>query len=383
MSASLTSLFSPGPYSCGNAHAGSLLFLAVKLGACTNEIQHSCRTIVGMTDSILPVLLRFVLSASFIVVAGIALVRFSDQIAEATKLGRLFVGSLLLAGATSLPEFFVDLNAVRSNMPDLAVGDLFGSSIFNLFILAIADLMHKGTSSLFSKTSSRHALAGAMSISVTALAGLSILLEVKLGNISLGGIGPGTIAISIAFFLGIRMLFLEERLSISLNTEVSDGKEKPSLPKAITGYVISAVVIFFAAPHMAGSAGQIAEVTGLGKSFIGTTLVAFSTSLPELVSTITAVRAGAFDLALGNIFGSNTFNMILLAPLDAFYSGSLLGSVSPSHVITSFATILITSIAVMGQLYQVEKRRRLIEPDALAVITLVLGTLTTLYFLES
>lgn len=146
--------------------------------------------------------------------------------------------------------------------------------------------------------------------------------------------------------------------------------------------MISALGLLIAAPYLAESAAGIAHFTGLGKTFIGTTMVAFSTSLPELVATVAAVRRGAFDLALGNIFGSNTFNMILLTPLDAFYKGSLLASVSPIHIVTCFSTILITSVAIMGQLYQVEKRKRFIEPDAFTVIFLALGSITILYFID-
>ena len=116
------------------------------------------------------------------------------------------------------------------------------------------------------------------------------------------------------------------------------------------------------------AAGKIADLTGLGKTFIGSTLVAFSTSLPELVSTIAAVRMGAFDLAVGNIFGSNSFNMLFLLPVDFSPPCPFLASVSRLHILTALATIMATSVAVMGQLYQVEKRKKIIEPDAFAII---------------
>ena len=77
------------------------------------------------------------------VVAGIVLVRTADAIAELTGLGKLLVGSILLAGATSLPELMIGLNAVWLELPDIAVGDLVGSSLFNLLILALADLVHR------------------------------------------------------------------------------------------------------------------------------------------------------------------------------------------------------------------------------------------------
>ena len=88
---------------------------------------------------------------------------------------------------------------------------------------------------------------------------------------------------------------------------------------------------------------------------------------------------GAFDLAVGNIFGSNTFNMLLFVPLDALHNGSLFAAVSPSHLITCLAAILVTSIAIMGQLYQVEGRRRLIEPDAMLMLLMIFSALALIY----
>jgi cation:H+ antiporter len=80
------------------------------------------------------------------------------------------------------------------------------------------------------------------------------------------------------------------------------------------------------------------------------------------------------------VYGSNAFNMVLLAPLDAVHSGPLLAAVAPSHAITCMAVILATLVAIMGQLYQSESRLRLIEPDAWLVILIVLGALVLVYF---
>lgn len=326
--------------------------------------------------------LQFALAAFAIVVAGWFLVRFADQIAEATKFGRLFVGSIFLAAATSLPELSVDLNAVANKMPDLAVGDLIGSSLFNLFILAVADLMHRGPSKIFTKASSQHALAGAMSMNLTAITAMAIFLESRFPPFSIFDVGLGPIAIGIAYVLGLRLIYFNQKVSASAES-TGDHRGRHLLLKASVGYVLSALVIFIAAPFLAEAGGKIATLSGLGTTFVGTTLIALSTSLPELVSTIAAVRRGAFDLAIGNIFGSNTFNMLLLIPLDLVFTGSILAAVSPIHIFTCLSTILVTSVAVLGQLYHVEKHKRLIEPDAFAVILLVVLTLLTLYLLPT
>ena len=114
------------------------------------------------------------LAATVVVFAGNALTRCADAIAELTKLGRLLVGSIFLAAATSLPELTVDISAVRMGLPDLAVGDLLGSSLFNLLILAVADLMNSSRGRMLSRESAAHALSAVMSIALTAMAAIAI-----------------------------------------------------------------------------------------------------------------------------------------------------------------------------------------------------------------
>lgn len=324
-------------------------------------------------------IIQFSLSALAVIFAGIFLTRSADAISEKTKMGRLLAGSILLAGATSLPELMVDISAVRKNMPDLAVGDLFGSSLMNLLILAVADLMHRSPHKMFARAGAKHALSAAVSINVTAIAALTIFLGSKFDGMSLGEFGIGPIVIVGAYVLGLRVISRDQKIQ-SADTR-DEKKDRKGLGRAIAIYIASGVVIFVAAPYMAEAAGTIADETGLGKTFVGTTLVALCTSLPELVSTISAVRMGAFDLAVGNIFGSNTFNMMVLLPLDGFHPGNLLAAVSTSHVLTALAVILSTSVAIMGQLYQEEHRKKFIEPDAASVILLVLGSLYLLYWM--
>jgi cation:H+ antiporter len=328
-------------------------------------------------------ILQFVLAAGVVVIAGNALAKFADAIADLTKLGRLLVGSVFLAAATSLPELSVDISAVRMGLPDLAVGDLFGSSLFNLLILAVADLMTSSRGRMLSRSSAAHALSATASISLTSLAGIAIFVGGHLGAFNIGGIGVGSMAILLAYSLGIRLVYFDQRQAAAdLPAEAAPPAPKMSLRRAIIGFVAAAGVILIAAPHVAEASGRIAELSGLGTTFVGTTLVALSTSLPELVATLAAVRMKAFDLALGNIFGSNSFNMILLVPLDIAHRGPILAAVSQTHVLTALAVIMATAIAVLGQLYKVEKRIRMIEPDAAMVIAVVLGSLALIYYVR-
>jgi cation:H+ antiporter len=329
-------------------------------------------------------LAQFALAALVVVVAGIFLTRYADALADLTGFGRLLIGSILLAGATSLPELVVDISAVRLGAADLAVGDLMGSSLFNLLILAVIDLLHRTRGKMFSHAASAHALSATVSIALAVLCAMGILLRNHLGSVAFLGVGPFPLAIVVGYALGYRMIFLDQRIAAtqSESQDVLMPANNTTLRGALLGFGIAATVIVITGPFLAESAEQIAELSGLGRTFVGTTLVALCTSLPELVATLTAVRMGAFDLAAGNIFGSNAFNMVLLLPLDLVHSGSLLVDVSPSHVLTGLATILVTSVAVMGLLYRVEQRKHFVEPDAGLIILLIVMALVGLYYLR-
>lgn len=329
--------------------------------------------------------LQFFLCAAVIVVAGTFLSKFADAIADLTGLGRLLIGSVLLAGATSLPELTVDISAVRLGAIDLAVGDLLGSSLMNLLILALLDLLHRSGGRMLSKQGAAHALSGSVSAALTCLVAIGLLASRRLGAITLGGLGPATILVVVAYILGLRLVYVDQ--TIAQRAAAEAGKEpkaeaEMTLGRALAGFAVCALAILLAGPFLAAAADELADKSGLGGTFVGTTLVAFSTSLPELVSSLAALSLGAHDLAIGNVFGSNAFNMVLLGPLDLIHPGSLLASVSTSHVVTCVAAVLATQVAVMGQLYNAERRIRVIEPDAALVILTVFAALALIYYMK-
>ena len=329
-------------------------------------------------------LLQFAVCAAVIVVAGTVLTQCADAIAELTKLGRLLVGSVLLAGATSLPELTVDVSAIRLGAPDLAVGDLLGSSLANLLILAVLDLSNHSKGHMLSRKAASHALSGSMSVALTALVGLSLLTGPMIGNVTLFGISPGLLLVLAAYIGAVRIVYFDQRHAAHLgaaSTETSDRTTK-SLSRSIAGFAVAAIAILVVGPFMAQAAEQFAHATSLGRTFVGTTLVALSTSLPEFVSSVAAIRMKAFDLAIGNVFGSNSFNMLLLVPLDAVHPGALMASVGSGHGITCLASILGTQTAIMGQLYNVERRCRVIDLDAWLVIGVALSGFALVYYTQ-
>ncbi|HEX6059607.1 MAG TPA: hypothetical protein VFZ11_11385 [Gemmatimonadaceae bacterium] len=332
-------------------------------------------------------LVTFLLAALVVVGAGTVLARSGDVIAARTALGGLWVGSVFLAFATSLPELATDIAAIRIGALDLAAGDLFGSSMANMLILAVLNLLPTG-SGLFRKAALEHALYAAVAIILTSVAAVSILLR---PSVSVLGIGPETMLLLAIYLAGSRAIYRHGTLARqaaataemggqpAVAAPVAPGEHAPgpttSLRRAIGMFVGASLVILVAAPQFARSAEQLAVVTGLGTTFVGTWLVGFSTSLPELVTSLAAVRLGAFDLAVGNLFGSNAFNMTILVVLDAAQGpGSFLGLVETSHAISALVAVALMAVAVAALVSRAEGRLRVLEPSSgIIIVGYVLG----------
>ncbi|MBH0200144.1 MAG: sodium:calcium antiporter [Nitrospira sp.] len=317
----------------------------------------------------------FLASAAVIVYAGTKLSRYGDQIADLTGLGGLWIGVVLMAGATSLPEIFTDVSAALMDAPNLAVGDLFGSNMANMLILGVIDLMHR-QKQVWQQAAFEHALSAGLAIFLTALAAFFVLFG---QDVKHGGIGLGSMLLLLFYIFGMRIVFRQEIMKRrqrehELVVEGQTGEalkpdKRDGLRRASIGFAAAAAVLLVAAPFLAGSASAIAEQSGITDTFIGTSLVGIATSLPELVTAFAAVRLGAFDLAVGNLFGSNAFNMAAFFFVDVAYrSGPLFNSVSDAHAMAALWSIVLMSTALMGIIYRVEKRYMLIEPDSFVII---------------
>jgi cation:H+ antiporter len=325
--------------------------------------------------------ITFLLSAIAVVIAGTKLSVYGDRIAEQSGLGRLWIGVIFLAGATSLPELFTSVSAVLIDEPNLAVGDLLGAGLSNMLTLALIDLIYR-RKRLWQQVAFEQALIASLAIILTGLAGLLILVRYPLPLLH---IGIGTIAIAVTYLLGMRVVFRQEDMHrragqlerVVLTDEVTlhQSSVKRSRKQIAWKFAIASMGILVAAPLLANSAKQIAAETGISTSFVGTSLVAIVTSLPELVVTFASVRLGAFDLGVGNLFGSNAFNMAILLITDiAYLKGPLLASVDTNHAVTALISILLMSVGVMGIIYRAERRFLLIEPDSvLMIVGYILG----------
>src|SRR5262245_9086755 len=213
------------------------------------------------TDTMLEILASFALGAAVIVVAGVLLTKFADAIADLTGWGRLLVGSILLAGATSLPELAVDTNAILLGQPNLAAGDLLGSCLCNLLILAVLDLSHFSRGRMLSPMASAHALSGMMTIVLCSIAVLAMLTRPSIQVP--GGPGIGSLAILVVYFGGSRLVYYNQIMAARPDTPGPDqavlmpAHPRMSLTKAVGGFIGAGAVILLTAPYLAHAADEL------------------------------------------------------------------------------------------------------------------------------
>jgi cation:H+ antiporter len=319
----------------------------------------------------------FVGLALIIIIAAMFLSQFADGLADQTGLGKTVTGLVLLAGATSLPEFSLGFSAIRMKAYDLTAGDVMGSSLINLLILAVLDLIFRTPGGILSRTAAAHALSGIVACLMTAVALLGMLLDMPWTFLRLGVFSWGLI---FTYLFCTRLIYLDQRSAARLVESETPHSDQVRSPAAnAVGFLLCAVVIFLVAPRLAHTADTLAASTGLGRTFFGTVFVALMTSLPEAISTFSAIRMKSPDMAIGNILGSNAFNMLILALTDVASDQPVLSLVSPVHSITAVCVILTTTVTLLCLLYRAEKRWWVIEPDAALVVLMVIGSMYLVY----
>lgn len=320
--------------------------------------------------------IKFLLSAAVLVGAATQLAKYGDIIAIRTRLGGLFIGIVLLAAATSLPELFTSISSLKRQSPDLAAGNLLGSNTFNMFLLAVIDLLHR-KKHILRKSAMKHALTGSLAVF---LIGLVVFFKLADIHLKIGWVGVDSLVIIISYFIAVRLI----QGSASEDTHGIEPEEipqgTPSLWRGVLGFLIAAGLLAVITPVMIDSSVEISAATGLGVTFIGTTLVAAVTSMPELVTSLAAVRIGLYDMAIGNLFGSVMFNVFALGLTDFFYTpGRFLVAINPSFLLVAVLGLLMTGLGLIGNVANLERRVGFIELDALALIVVFFGGMWILY----
>jgi len=321
--------------------------------------------------------LGFLACAAAIAFAGVRLSRYGEQIARLSGTGRTWVGLVLLATVTSLPELVAGLSSVTvAQAPDLAVGDALGSCVFNLGILVVVDVFHRQTS-FYTRIRQGHVLSAGLGIVLLGVVAFDILLHQLGSPLDFAGNGLTSPLVILVYIVGIRILFRYEMSPANREREPEEATEAAplTLRQASWAYARWSLVILAAGTALPLVGEVVALVMHWDQSFFGTLFMAFATSLPEMVVTIAAVRQGSPDLAVGNLFGSNLFNMVVLALDDlAWTRGSLLASVSPVHAVSAVSAMIMTGVAIVALIYRPQGRLfRVVGWTSLALFGLYLA----------
>jgi cation:H+ antiporter len=293
---------------------------------------------------------KFVLCLAIILFAGTKLAQYGDAIGEKTGLGRIWIGLVLLAAITSMPELVTGVSAAAVvGLPDLALGTLFGSCSLNLFILALLDIFHQRTPVL-TEASPGHVISAGWGILLMAIAAGTIFAGERVSGLALGWLGILSIVILVVYLLGMWWMFRYERGRQLLVAPATSPKyEKFTTRTVYIRFALAAAAVIAAGIWLAFIGDEIGEVTGWNATFVGSLFLAITTSMPELVVTMAALRLGAIDMAIADILGSNMFNLAIIAPVDLSYTqGSILSLASSSHLITAAVVVVMSLLVIAG-----------------------------------
>ena len=309
-------------------------------------------------------------------VAGSRLARYGDALASLTGLSRNWIGMILMATVTSLPELVTGLSAVTiAAAPDLAVGDALGSCVFNLAILAVVDVVRRN-GSFYAEASRVHVLSAVFGIGLLAIAGIGIATKGYTASWSVGHVSAFSLALILAYAVAMHSIFRAEQRGARPQAAMAAATAM-GLRQALGGYALAAIVIVVAGIWLPLVGVQLARIMGWSDSFVGTLFVALATSTPELATTLAAVRMGAIDLALGNILGSNLFDLLIVAMDDiAYVPGSIFQGVSTVHVVSVLCAALMNVAVIVALLRR--PARRVLRTMSWAGVALAV-----LYFLNA
>ncbi len=332
-------------------------------------------------------LLWFLGASAVVVAAGMLLSRTADCIADRSGLGGLVIGSILLAAATTLPEIFTGIAAVRIGARDMAVGGMVGSCLLNLAILGLLDILYcsRFKRGVLTRVAPGHGRSATLAVVLFSVLGVTVLHP---SPVTVGGVGVGALLIAAIYAVGTRAIVLQHRNDPEQEAAVAveaagvrdDRWEKVPTPWVAGLFALAAAAICLASPTLAETGQQLADGTGMGQTFFGTVFMSFVTSLPEFVASIAAFRLGAFDLAVGNVLGSNTFNIFVLPILDiADRSGALLSQVSATHAVTALAATAVTGVILQVILSPRGRHVWGVWPDGVAILVTVAAAIGVVY----
>lgn len=329
----------------------------------------------------------FALAATGVWFSGARLTYLVDALADRLKLAKSLMGLLVLSLATSLPEVATTLSAAAQQARELVLNNLFGGIALQTAILATADFWVRGAITNYPRKAN-HALEATLLVTLLAFALIILGLDEPL---ALGHLGLGSVSIGLAYAGAIWLLRRYDGASDWVPVDLPDPQDvatptllRPDAAKSTRVLVVQAALaclaILFLGVTLVVTSEAIALQSGLGASFIGVTLLAAATSLPELTTSITAVRMGAYTMAISNIFGSNLIMLVLVLPADIlFFEGPILRDAGLTVTLAISFGILVTAIYLVGLIIRRKPKVGALGLDSVMVLAVFAGSLVAYY----
>ena len=325
---------------------------------------------------------QFAATALVIVLAGVRLARYGDVLGEKSGAGSE-LDRRRLARRDDKPSGVV--HRVRRHGTRRPAGHRARRCARQLhvqpLILSLMDAVQPEP--LSARAHQGHALSIGFGLLLIGVAGVGLVAGHRMP--ALGWIGLYSPVLIVLYFVAMRVIFThEQQRRLRETQEVAEELQYGgiTLRSAVVHYSLAAAVVVAAALWLPQLGADLARQTGLGEAFVGSLFIAITTSLPEIVVSLTAVRIGALDLGIGNVLGSNLFNLLILGLDDIFYrQGPLMADAGASHSISIVAIVMMNALFLIGLTYKVMTKRFVVAWDTGAIAAVYVLAVALSYLL--
>ncbi|MCK7545672.1 sodium:calcium antiporter [Marinobacter bryozoorum] len=328
--------------------------------------------------SLAQALIVFGVCALVIAIAGTRITGVVDQLADRTGIGEAAAGAVLLGAATSLGGSVLSVSAAWNGHAELAVSNALGGIAVQTFFLAVADMVYRRANLEHAAASAPNMMQNGLLICLLSV----IMLAPMLPDVTVFGIHPVTPALFGFYLYGLKLVQGANdspmwRPAMTMETredQPDDTTRMPSMGRLWSEFLGLMAILGLAGWALEPSATTIARETGLGQTVVGVMLTAISTSIPELVTSVAAVRRGALTLAVGGIIGGNAFDTLFTAASDlAYRDGSIYHAMSDDSRFWVALTVLMSGILMMGLIRRERQGPGRIGVESVSILLLYLG----------
>lgn len=329
-------------------------------------------------------ILMFIGAAIVIGFGGWRLAGVADRLADRTGLGEALTGAIFLGASTSLPGLVTSVTAAAQGYAELAVSNAIGGIAAQTVFLAIADIAYTRANLEHAAASATNILQGALLIALLAVP----MLAMSSPEVALWGIHPATPVLIAGYLYGMRIvskarsepMWRPQMTPETQRDQPAHEVRKEGLAGLWLRFAALAATVAVGGWGVARSGVFIAESTGLSETAVGALFTAVTTSLPELVTAIAAVRQGALKLAVSDIIGGNAFDTLFLAVADGAYrEGSIYHAVTSFQLFLLALSVLLTGILLMGLVRREKSGIANIGFESFLILVLYVGAMLFLF----